>query len=620
MANCVLFAGKEGWDISHMPFCINSLPARLTGRRDLQSSWHNPKRPSQANIVTLHRYITEALLAYLGIPGFAENYGCVAVSDNEWAAEHRDGDKTHLFVYRATFQNGVAAVGKMFSAVASTSGQWSSGNSLGSSSDMWNVSGAILAMLPLLMETYYSDKSLAKVDKNPLLSDIKKQIEIAIAAYPTDWGEHLDDNIKDALYFLNDMIYYGIEDGHIPLRIPNGAMEPLQRTKVKNGIFNGTVICGQPILLCGGDAASTTAVNKALTVKEAKLRYAAWINAHSWTQEEELLIPTFEDDFKVQPEVIEMADKIVGTSEMRVPFRNFLWRGITGYGKSTGTKVLACILHTPRLELTCHTDMLAKDLISEFIPCNPVDAARGQLPTLEEITLEPESAWESMTGEDGTDKTSEECFEKYSELLVLRAGCTSPVKVVESAFVKAVSHGYICEIQEVSRIKDSGVMVALNQYDLPNAMIPLVDGGYTYRKKDAVVVFTDNVGYASCRPIDQSVLRRCRMIFDANSMEKKPMLERIKYNTGWTKEAKTLNALYDLYEAIREYCADKEITEGSCTICELESLVCCVQSDDRYLANLPKYIDSCIISKCTNDFNEQNEIRSAVQVLIDKVT
>lgn len=619
MAKSVLFTGKDGWDLSTMPFGLSSLPNRVTGRSDLESSWHTPKRPSQSNIVTLSRYITEALLAYLGIPGFADNYGCVAVSDNEWAAEHRDGDKTNLFVYRTTFQNGAAAVGKMFSAVASDSGQWSSASSLGSSSDTWDVSGAILAMLPLLFETFYGDKALASVDGNVALLSTKNGINTAIAAHPTDWGAYLDESTKGNLYFLNDLIYYGIEDEHIPLRIQNGAMEPLQRTKVKNGTYNGTVLAGVPVLLCGGDGGPAKAVNKVLTVKEAKLRYAAWIGAHQWTPEEELLIPTFEDDFKVQPEVIEMADKIVGTSGMRVPFRNFLWRGITGYGKSTGTKVLACILHTPRLELTCHTDMLAKDLISEFVPCNPVDAARGQLPTLEEITLDPESAWESMTDEDGAGKTSEECFEKYSELLVMRAGCTSPVKVVESAFVKAVSHGYICEIQEVSRIKDSGVMVALNQYDLPDAMIPLVDGGYTHRKRDAVVVFTDNVGYASCRPIDQSVLRRCRMIFDCNSIEKDAMLERIKYNTGWDKDKKTLTALYDLYEAIRSYCADKEITEGSCTICELESLVCCVQSDDRYLVNLNKYIDACIIAKCTNDLTEQNEIRSAVQVMIDKI-
>ena len=109
------------------------------------------------------------------------------------------------------------------------------------------------------------------------------------------------------------------------------------------------------------------------------------------------------------------------------------------------------------------------------------------------------------------------------------------------------------------------------------------------------------------------------MIFDSTEIEKKAMLERIKYNTGWSRDDRTLYALYDVYEQIRSYCADKEITEGSCTICELESLVCCVQCDDRYLANLEKYIDTCLISKCTNDPVEQNEIRSNAAQVISKV-
>ena len=620
MANCVLFRGKKGFDISTLPYGLNALPNRNTST---VSKWSAPKRPSAKGYSTLHNYATRALLAYLGIPNFVDDYALLQVSDNLWSAEYRDTteSRTYLFTYKTVIQTNAPAVGKLAAASAAPSGQWAGTPSIGSESDTLDLSGAFLAMTPFTLATYYGAPELAVVANNVELKQVQTDILDLSAKYPADWGNHMDEipDARDFLYTFSDMFYYGCEDGKIPLNIQNGNMDTLTRQKVNSGAFNGTVIVGSPTIIGGTMASNAGSSEKSMTVKDAKLRYAAWTNTHTWTQDEELLIPTFDDDFKVQPEVIEIADKIVATSNMRVPFRNFLWRGITGYGKSTGTKVLACILHTPRLELTCHTDMLAKDLISEFVPCNPVDAARGELPSFEEISFDPESAWNNMTGEDGTGITSEECFAKYSELLVARAGCTSPVKVVESAFVKAVSRGYICEIQEVSRIKDSGVMVALNQYDLPGAMIPLVDGGFTYRQKDAVVVFTDNVGYASCRPIDQSVLRRCRMIFDSTEIEKKAMLERIKYNTGWSRDDRTLYALYDVYEQIRSYCADKEITEGSCTICELESLVCCVQCDDRYLANLEKYIDTCLISKCTNDPFEQNEIRSNAAQVISKV-
>lgn len=624
MANCVLFRSKKGFDISTLPFGLNQMPNRST---TTFSKWNAPQRPSMKGQSTLHAYATRAFLAYLGIPGFVEDYALLQVSDNLWSAEFRDNStgttvKTLLFTYKTVFQTNAPSVGKLGAAVTMPSGQWAGTPSIGSESDDIDLSGAMLAMTPQVLSLYYEAPELAVVDDNSELKTVRDEILALCAKYPADWGAHMLEasTAFNYLYIFSDMFYYGCETGKVPLNVQNGNMDTLTRQKVNNGAFNGTIIVGTPTIIGGTMAAnSTSSSTKGMTVKAAKLRYAAWADAHPWTPDEELLIPTFDDDFKVQPEVIEMADKIVATSNMRVPFRNFLWRGITGYGKSTGTKVLACILHTPRLELTCHTDMLAKDLISEFVPCNPVDAARGELPTFDEISFDPESAWTTMTGEEGTGITSEECFAKYSELLVARAGCTSPVKVVESAFVKAVSRGYICEIQEISRIKDSGVMVALNQYDLPGAMIPLVDGGFTYRQKDAVVVFTDNVGYASCRPIDQSVIRRCRMIFDSTEIEKQAMLERIKYNTGWNRDDKTLNALYDVFEQIRSYCADKEITEGSCTICELESLVCCVQCDDRYMAHLEDYINTCLIAKCTNDPVEQNEIRSNAAQVISKV-
>ena len=43
MANCVLFRGKKGFDISTLPYGLNSLPNRNTST---VSKWSAPKRPS----------------------------------------------------------------------------------------------------------------------------------------------------------------------------------------------------------------------------------------------------------------------------------------------------------------------------------------------------------------------------------------------------------------------------------------------------------------------------------------------------------------------------------------------------------------------------------------------
>ena len=70
-------------------------------------------------------------------------------------------------------------------------------------------------------------------------------------------------------------------------------------------------------------------------------------------------------------------------------------------------------------------------------------------------------------------------------------------KFVESNYVKALEHGYIVEVQEISRIRDAGVLVGLNEYDRAGAMIPLVDGRFVRRHPDAMVVYTDIMGFWS---------------------------------------------------------------------------------------------------------------------------
>lgn len=70
---------------------------------------------------------------------------------------------------------------------------------------------------------------------------------------------------------------------------------------------------------------------------------------------------------------------------------------------------------------------------------------------------------------------------------------------VVANYVKALVNGYLCEIQEPSRIRDSGTLVGLNEFNRPDAVIPLMNGAYALRHKDAICVFTDNVGYGASR-------------------------------------------------------------------------------------------------------------------------
>jgi hypothetical protein len=179
-------------------------------------------------------------------------------------------------------------------------------------------------------------------------------------------------------------------------------------------------------------------------------------------------------------------------------------------------------------------------------------------------------------------------------------------KHVLSAYMKALINGYLCEIQEPSRIRDSGVLVGTNDYERAGAVIQLMSGAMARRHKDALVIYTDNVGYASCRPIDPSVLRRCGMIVDSYELTEQMLKDRTRRNTGCKDEA-LLDRCYKAWSAVAEHCATNSITEGSVSPMELERLVqaMMLDGDDAFEQNLA----DCIISKATSSIEDQKIIK-----------
>lgn len=183
---------------------------------------------------------------------------------------------------------------------------------------------------------------------------------------------------------------------------------------------------------------------------------------------------------------------------------------------------------------------------------------------------------------------------------------------IVSDYVKALVNGYIVEIQEASRIRDSGVLVGLNEFDTPGSMIRLVDGNYAQRHSDAIQIITDNVGYASCRPIDPSAIRRQGMIIDSYEMSKEDLISRVKWNTG-CKDKQLLDKSYNVWEKVKHYCEENAIEDGSVSATELERLVQAVMYDgaDSFADN----VDDCVISKATSSIEDQKAIRSVIAAL-----
>lgn len=432
------------------------------------------------------------------------------------------------------------------------------------------------------------------------------------------------------------------------------------------------------VVTYNGKAAKRGPAN-VVTIGAAKDEFSSFSAHRNWTGKEKALIPSFPEDMPVMPEVIRMAKRIVSTRNDTNPVCNLMWRGETGFGKSTGMKQLACVLNVPFLTQTCHPAMEAQDLKSMFVPASsPEDGIEDDEfcclsePATTEVTLgspeatfdyaycyvaslEPEQQKELLRNDaDFFETALMDQEEAEATLFGCAVGCELPdllaiyskvrstilqksyeskledlrlqlqtsaapgkdgpefVHVI-SPYIKAMTRGYIVEIQEASRIRDSGVLVSINEFNRPGAMLPMMNGGMAIRHKNAICVITDNVGYSSCRPLDPSVIRRQDMIIDSYDLPKEVLLDRVKRNTGMT-DVKLLDIAYKLWNCVREYCAQNSITEGSTSPVELERFVQAVKYDgeDSIAVNL----DDCIISKATSSIEDQKEIRTACNTLI----
>lgn len=535
---------------------------------------------------TLHRDIVRAIYNICGTEGEIENYlygnfAVVKVSANLYAAERKLADGTHeVCIYNTN--------GDIKAAKISSTGRYQQFNPI-SKDDDTDITIICLCLLAANKDT-----------------DIMARLTEIITSYATA-GMYND---KDFFYVCDGIYQHVNYGGDLPVNIPaDGNIDLLKKKEVSSGAYNGTVLYGEPNILTGESGKMKSKVAKLnLTMKEAKKEFSKYAKKKVWSEEEQKLIPQFPDDFPVPPEALKIARRFINTSGDIRPMRNFMWRGITSYGKSTGVEAMAAMLNMPLLRMTCHTNMETQQFLSDFVPDTTNSAITTELPDFETIQNDPEGAYFELTGIEDEEATQDMCLKAYGEAVAKQSSSTPRFKHIESNFVKALTKGYIVEVQECSRIKDSGILVGLNEYDRPGAVIPLIDGSYSVRDENAMVVYTDNVGYASCRPLDPSVIRRMAFVIDSYELPKEQVIARIKYNTKY-EDDDNIEVCYNIWSDLKEFAKEHDITEGSISVTELEMLVQSIKYDG--LTCLRDNVRECIISKATSDIDEQHELLSA---------
>ena len=591
-----LFKDSKAWDLSILPAPYNTWEKMSTDQR------HFSVLNTQQTKATLVSYIVEALLAY--VQQSSSPIGVIRIADGDYVSQWKRDDGTTLIAHAT--KNGV-----LEAAIADTGGRFVSVQGLGNSNTVFDTRSIMLLYLFIQADVNASNGTTVRSITTDLLTKL-------VADFAVNGVLNEDDTrlVCDDLYY--SLAYSG--NGHLPCNIRNGNITFLVKDRIQNHEFSsGIVVCGDPDIL---KPKSDAVTGDTFTVGQAKELVKDYVATLQWTEDEEMMIPQYDDDFPVPPEVMKFINRFIGSRNSRLPMVNFCWRGITAYGKSTGVEIMACILHTPLVWMTCSSTTEKTDFLCQYVPSNSggyrplID--QKDLPTLSDMVCDPDYAYTQLTGEKKEGATSEEVAELFYKTIEAKYSSTSGAmfKLVESDYIKALTRGWIVEVQEFSRIRDSGVLVGLNQYDRPGSVIPLINGDHLRRHPNAICMWTDNVGYNSCRPVDPSFIRRQAFVIDSYELPKERAYARIKYNTGCTSD-KLLDKLYSVWEAIGVYCKENDITEGPVSLTELERWVSIVLMEGE--GTLLQTCRECIVAKATSDPDSQQDIMtSCVEVAIAK--
>lgn len=588
LAGVCLFKDQKGWAINQT----------VAPYRHWKSTSTDPAtfsiEHSNATQSTLHRYALKALRNY--VEGDNSQIGVVKVANMSYASQWTQPDGRSIIA--CANYNPKDKESKLWASIRDEySGNMETLPNISSAKVTFDDS-SILILYMLIRADISEQKGYTD---GAITYDLLAKAKASYAA-----NGFIDETIAR---LVCDDLYFSLTGGEINVNIRNGIVSDLKRERIDNNEFlSGTIICGNPDILTTKYA---NAKSDLVTMAEAKDMVKEYTSTLHWTDDEERMIPEFPDDAEVPERVVTMARRFVESLDWETPLCNPGWRGTTGLGKSYGVKMLACILHTPLVWMTCASTTELEDFLSKHVPntdntANADIRLANNLPTFDDISYDPAYAYKMLTGIDKEDATSEDALEAYGKACAASSSSNkNQFKIVNSDFVTALVNGYIVEVQEFSRIRDSGTLVGLNNFCEPDAVIPLVDGRHVKRHKHAMVVWTDNVGYASCRKVDGSVLSRISYIFSDEELEKEVIQRRMRANTNASFDL--IDKMIDVWRVIQRFCKERDITdEGTCSMRELQNWIQLTVLDGT--SKIAETCKEAIISKLSSDPDTQDEI------------
>lgn len=307
-------------------------------------------------------------------------------------------------------------------------------------------------------------------------------------------------------------------------------------------------------------------------IEEMKEKYQLPI--HQLTLEEQKMVAILDANYVCDEKIVKIAETI--HADWHLPLTdlapNIILEGDSGSGKTAATKFLSYVWGIPRTKMTMSPTFDSDNLVGAHYPVfnnigdwkisesdkaallaaqdalEAVSASDtdGQIPdvlaalrrgfaqdsvretirlsygipTIEEITMDPGSAWEKLghtnapPAEDAIKVEADRRFESVTYRLLsilseqMQGGGVS-YRFVPSELMKAFQNGWLVEIQEAASVLRPGVLTELNSLLEPNGRIELPNGEYIARHPDTIVIITTNRDYAGNMDINESLRDRC---------------------------------------------------------------------------------------------------------------
>lgn len=467
-----------------------------------------------------------------------------------------------------------------------------------------NNSGA--ALLFALMPTALADEEF-----NEFYQKLKEHRENGYTdmEHAVETAALLCDNFYRRVRY-SDMLSVGGIKAETP---SNGVIPDLKPYNIQKGIYAPTnVIFGDFQVMSSGHSAKRTAASIAAPDFVDKYILS---DSRTLTPEEECTVPQLPGWYVIPEEIKRICEHAKLTTDTIQPMRNFLLRGPAGTGKTEGAKAIAAGLHLPYRCITCSANSEIFDLLGQILPDvdDPMVKVKGDYPSFQDISLDPATAYQKLTGIYDENVSEETVYQKLTDAIFQEkqehdAKDSPPqhFKYVDTPLVEAIRYGYLVEIQEPTVIANPGVLVGLNSLlDRCNSVF-LPNGEIITRHPDTMIVVTTNNDYAGCKPMNQSVISRMNLVIDLDEPDEDTLVERVLGITGCTDKS-TVKTMARIIKSISEYCRENLITDGCCGVRELISWV----QSFMICADIREAARYTILSSVSSDAESRIEIESS---------